>query len=398
MVAFRKDILKAGSFHTHAGRVSFGISDLLAMRDNFRAMKKAGLHVPLLYEHAEPGSSDGAPQLSINARDKNAAKVKHGAGWIRDMDVTSDGRLVAELDATDKTAAEKLKNGSIRFVSPEIRREYTDGAGNTYRNAVSHVALTHSPRNTDQKPFVALSCLQLSIEDMADEDEDKTPAEDESRDADETPNPDLPKEASDEDQELEALLAQLEAFGLPLAANTNQDTLVHDLLIALKVASDAKSKAEAESEEKSDEDSDDKVVEQAPGISMSLNTPEMKKFRDGLRRTTESRIDALFRLQRITPAMRKQLKATASGIQLSNDGGIQRTLSIADLLDVIESGTVDGIALSNESTSGVAEITAEEHHNPSWLSRADKNGNIDIQGKEADELVKGFLQRTGGKR
>lgn len=384
MVAFRKDILKVGKYHTAGGPVEFTRDDLVAFRDNFRAMKSAGLHVPVIFEHAMPGSADGAPQ---SARDKAAERVKHGAGWIDQMDVTKDGRLVAQLSATPD-AAKKLSDGSVRFVSPEIRRNWSDGSGNEWSNVVSHVALTHHPRNTDQTEFVALSCFQLSMDDL-EEEKDKSSEE---------ANPDLPKDV-ETDQEFDALLAQLAATGLPLASNTTPETLVHDLLIALKVSADAKAKSDADKEEKSDEGGeDDKVVEQQPGVSMSMDSPVMKEIHKGLKKTTDDRIDYLIKAGRITPAMRKELRKYGESIQLSATGDITPTLTVCQVLDMLENGTVDGIALSAEVTDGTRQLSAEDHHNPNWYDAVDSKGGVDVPKDQADKMVDGFLSRTGGKR
>lgn len=52
----------------------------------------------------------------------------------------------------DKDIAEKIKDGRIKYVSPEITPIFP-ADGNVHRNVVTHVAITHQPVWAGQKPF-----------------------------------------------------------------------------------------------------------------------------------------------------------------------------------------------------------------------------------------------------
>lgn len=132
---------------------TFSTDELAAYVDNTRAMMfDGGLSVPVLSEHAPPGSEEGGPVPNQFA---DAIKT---AGWLKDVQFNpATGEAKAFYEITSKPYLNAIKEGSIRFTSPELRESYVDGLGRQWGETFAHFALTPKPRNPAQ--------TQLSVAD-----------------------------------------------------------------------------------------------------------------------------------------------------------------------------------------------------------------------------------------
>jgi hypothetical protein len=276
--------LAPGSYHAGGKVTELTAAELREYIDGTNEMLAAGWNPPVLYEHADPKTDEGTP------RDKRAENVKHGAGWLKGIRGGDGGSLIYQLEVTDEEAAKKLKDGSIKFTSPETRKQWTDGTGRIFKKIISHVALVHKPRNKDQGPIEFVEGVnQFSLEDVVEpmpkvvkapkpktakktprrvkvtqysaEDETAVVEDTEAGDDTETPageaketpeNPDMPKDGDgegDRAQQIEAILAHLEKLNVSLPADTNMaddDKFRDRLLTALKTACAMAEKAEAD--------------------------------------------------------------------------------------------------------------------------------------------------------
>lgn len=388
MAKFRKDSLKAG---TYRGQ-KFDEARFTRFRDQFREMKKLGLGVPLLYEHAEPGSEHGAPQRNVTPRDKAADRVKHGAGWIDDIEV-ENGQLVFKLDA-DANASKKLKDGTIKFVSPEIRSEF-DAGDQKFTDVITHVALTHHPVARDQQPAIALSCLQLSVDDL--EPEDKTTdgkGSGEPATADEAEVTGVGPEETEEGisdkpkdeavaEEFKNLLLQLESIGLPLGEMTTPETLQHDLLIAVKVKQASEQKAEEETAKDEDPEKPGKqLMQQQPDVALSAEAKTLLGVLTKEKQASAtSRLDVLKKQGRVSDLVHKAIAGKLSTLQLSAAGKEQNSFTAAEVIDLLEKGTV---ALLDST-----QLSTEAHHNPGFHSR---DGEGQLTREEAERLASKFIK------
>lgn len=140
-----KEIIKPGVYHTHDGTVVASPRRLARWVDEFRKMKERGLAVPVPLEHQD----DAKP---CNRADRLAHEVMHNAGFVDDLWLAKDGSMWGMLDIPDeKNATHAIHN--VRYVSPEIESEFTDGDGNKWEDVFTHVALTPRPVFQRQKPF-----------------------------------------------------------------------------------------------------------------------------------------------------------------------------------------------------------------------------------------------------
>jgi hypothetical protein len=156
-VEVRKEVIRTGKhvYLDELGRpavLDTTPQDIDHYLKNGTAMLAAGIPIPVPLEH-QPSATP------MNAADRAANLVRNNAGETKrfetDVIKTKDGdvhRLMSVLDIKDTGIAEKVKNGSVRWVSPWIS-SFTDGTGKQWDKVVSHVALTTRPRIHSQHAF-----------------------------------------------------------------------------------------------------------------------------------------------------------------------------------------------------------------------------------------------------
>lgn len=385
---FKQVFFKPGRYHLGGGVYrDFTADDVREHVHGSQAVLKAGHGIPILYEHAAPGSAEGSPvQLSANAgksrRDILADQVKHGAGWVKRVWLTKDGEAAHELEVTDPDAARGLKNKSIRFTSPEFRAAWTDGKGRKFEHLISHVALTHKPRALDQSAIEEVvtgraPALQFSLADWAqlsseeEMEEEKYPADDIAPDPDnpasedreevedeaKDENPDLPAAEEDNanDLQFEAVLQLLkDEFGVSLPDDCDKDTFIRDLLTSLKTAMAVREKHEADDnadEDKDEPNPDDEndTVEEKPPIQFSLadvKAGKASKLLSAVIRNShdslKTRLENRFREGTFPPALVKAISERAGAMQFSEDGEEFGTIKLAEVVELLEQGLPEG--------------------------------------------------------
>jgi hypothetical protein len=112
-----------------------------------------------------------------------AQKAKQNLGHVVDARTSPEGYLEVTLEVPGEDDAKRLP--SVRFVSPEITRDYTDGDGRVWRGqSITHVAVTPRPVQHRQKPFAAARLsldrvVRLALEgyEMADKENEATEGE-----------------------------------------------------------------------------------------------------------------------------------------------------------------------------------------------------------------------------
>lgn len=416
MALFEQTFLKPGRYG------SAGTWDADRIRkhlDGTRALLSAGRQPPVLFEHAERGSSDGTPKQFSSERDRRADMVKHGAGWLVDVKQAADGSGVYVLDVTDEIAG-KLKDGSIKFTSPEFRPSWRDDAsGQEFKNIISHVALTHKPRAIDQGKIEPVGAndgaadpvLRFSLADyegpiddngdsgstqFADDGKpfgkskgdggDDSAGEGGSGNGDsagdptanKTPeNPDMPKLNSPDKikQKKEAVLAHLDTIGVGLPADTiecDEEQFLDRLLTSLLTIKSAEAKAQAEQAEKDKaneiDDGSEQIKEQQPPMQFSLadaESGELAKSNKLLSRVIRQehqslagRLESMVKAGKITPACRKQLLATEGATQFSAEGDHLPAYTLPQLVEILDKTTIAGMGITD---SAIVQFATEEH-------------------------------------
>lgn len=387
MERFEQTFLQPGRYHVGGGRFrDFTAKEISDYVNGTKELLAAGHSVPLIFEHAAPGSDEGSP------RDNRAAQVKHGAGWLGGVNLGNDGSALHVLEVTDADAARKLADGSIKFTSPELRPTWTDGKGRVFKNIISHVALTHKPRNPDQSKLqpVEEPALQFSLADlepiqMSDDAADKDPLEkatDNETPADASENPDMPTPgaASEEQKQLESCIAFLKTIGVALPANTDASNFMDRLQTGLMTL--AESKSQAESDAAKDDDESEPLIEEKPPIQQfSLADVEGDKFSNRLLAKVikaehgqcKSRLESLVARNNISPALRDSLLGKSDVLQFSADGEYVPSWTLPEMVAVLERCTHPGQGLEVEQFSAAP---GEEEQHPGGAEFFDSDAPV----------------------
>lgn len=347
--------LKPGKYFINGKLKELTAEEIREYVDNTKKLLATGYGSTIQLEHPEATSAEAFP------RDKKAAKLKNGVGWLEGIAVGDDGSMLLNLDVTDSKAAQQLKEGTIKFTSPHLaRKPWTDGQGNVHEKFVAHVALTHKPRNIDQTAPELEEALQFSLADFVDgsnqfgddgddDDSDTVPEAEEAGSAAESTkpeNPDLPKAEAESEtadrQQWEAIVAYLDKLGLGLPADTNNENFKPRLLAALMTFDKAQQKVEQEAE--AEKQKEEEVVEENPPMQFSLadvesgavkNKPLALWIKHQHKVATEQ-LDAMVSEGRVSPAMRNRLVESTKDMQFSADGDALATFTLPQVVSILK--------------------------------------------------------------
>lgn len=395
MPTFEKDTLRVGTVVKNGRKFVFDRNRLERYaRNTNELIGSEGLRIPLVYEHTDPADKSGKE----GPREKAAKSVKNGAGWITGARVEGDV-LKLKYDVPNKDDAAKMSDGRIKFVSPDLRSAWTSpSSGKTYEDVIYNVALTHHPAGAQDDGFVQLGeVLQLSLADYEDaqlaEDDEEKPvgsSSDES-DADPAPDPsdnkdndpDMPPDESesDGDKKLKLCLAWLDKLDIPMQSDTTTENFVDRLTTSLMAVSATIDKMESEesAEDQDDEADDLPTKEEQPDSMMQFSdNPAFQRLQAAHRAHDEKRIKTLARQGRIGKKLAEKLLSQAGSVQLSDDFQTERpSMSLDDVLDLIEGGTVD---LTKDNT---AQLSEQNHPRSNWYSGTDpETGRLDGESEE----------------
>ena len=151
MPTFTKQILRPGRYlaRTPDGarkEVEFSPDRLTAIADTFAQMQTAGLRVPAPWRH-----DLGA--IPVNGAAGDSLSYRNAGFWKRTWLDDKSGILYGELEAPDNEDTAKIGT-TVTEVSPFILPEWLDGVGNTWRDAMMHVALVTHPIQPGQDNYV----------------------------------------------------------------------------------------------------------------------------------------------------------------------------------------------------------------------------------------------------
>lgn len=234
MTQLSQVFLRPGRYRVGDQLRAFAREDLSRLVANTKKLIAAGIRIPLWSHHTPPGDPDGGPQQFSNA------PATDNKGWLVDVKQLADGSLEQTLDVLDDETAKAIRSKKIRFTSPEIG-EYTDGLGRYFGSVIRHMALTATPRNPNQGPFVpavqfslgsrSANAIQFSLADL--QPERKTM----------TTNPDMPTAKScPTPEQVKSVTSKLAKLGIVLPQSwqpTISGFLALDSALATKLAADA---------------------------------------------------------------------------------------------------------------------------------------------------------------
>jgi hypothetical protein len=339
--------------------------DLRKYVDGTNRLIAKGYEPPFLLEHAPPNSAEGSP-VNKTAWDEKANKVRNGAGWIKKALISDKGELGYELDVRDKQVAKGLADGSIKFTSPELRKEFTTGDGEVIPYVIAHTAATHTPRNPRQSETETIAmALQFSMDDL-EEKEDETP---EVTDVDKDGNPEvdgeeIPAEVVEEatpdviDMKVhktvyDTLVGMLKNKGMSLPDEVTPENLFSAMIAAMSGVEQAPE--------------ENQIIEESQPVQYSLDSlnDETPKLLAKAIRTECDAIKQGIKGLRI-PALQKSLAKLTATMQFSADADEVPTLTVKQVLAALNEGLPQ--ALGKLLTCEGQQFSLAEHPNSEFLT------------------------------
>lgn len=158
-----KVLIRPGAYQAPQGRLEATASRCRRWAATFQRMKRAGIRVPVCWGH-QPGAIPGE---NADKATRQYLLSKYNAGYLDDLVCGPDGALKALLDVPgaerdregNLVTWAKLPDGrkvpcAIKEVSAAIR-DWRDGKGRDWPDAIIHVALVTLPVMAEQEGFAA---------------------------------------------------------------------------------------------------------------------------------------------------------------------------------------------------------------------------------------------------
>jgi hypothetical protein len=230
MPLLQKEIIAPDEYHTPEGVVRATPARIRHWFRQGQRMLAKRLQIPLPWEHQD-GAKPKRPEERL------ADQARNNTGFLRRYFLDRDGRLWGLLDIPDPKTAEHVAR-DVKYVSPEIDPEFTDGDGQVWHDVITHLAITPRPVAHRQSPFgtrprLSHNCIHLSLcqrkgVDMSEYDDDREQYDDgDEYNAEEGGAPDDAALL----EEIKGLLSQ--KMGLDLPEHTTPDSFKRDLCVAL---------------------------------------------------------------------------------------------------------------------------------------------------------------------
>ena len=246
MARFRKAVLKVGSYKSPDGEVTVTPERLKHWAKEFKRLSDARQVIPIDWDHASDEA--GLKPLTMD-QFKKKRSAKNTVGNLADFRLSPDGQgAELTLDVADKSAADKAEKNLV-YVSPVIFPTWKDGAGNEYRDCITHVDFVNHPVDHSQGPFMpaepgAIACAirmglaakpyRMMVDDEPDDkDDDDKPDGDADGDDDSEGSE---EGVSDDSGRLKSVIEALGGMNIVLSEDTNTENLLAHLHQALLTA------------------------------------------------------------------------------------------------------------------------------------------------------------------
>jgi hypothetical protein len=330
----------------------------------------AGVPIPALEKHA-----------TLAADDKETERIAAtaGAGWLKKVIVEEDGSIGWELDVPEKIE-QGIKDGTIKFTSPEFRPHYSAADGRYSGPLIRHVAFTPLPKAHDQGALaLAMSedAYQFGEDDYegpADKDKNDPPADPpkESAPADPPKNPDSPPKATDKSK-IEALRECFSVLGVELTSDwtPEKDGAIDELLAAMKTLAKAQAEAESKPEEPEQPEvkesqampfSEDEIAALPPALqakarkandAAKLAHEQALQFAEERERTQRETLTHKAKAANIAPGAKAALLNHLGTVQFS-ESGEEPSLTVETAIELLEKATPPGMQFGE---ADVKEVT-----------------------------------------
>jgi hypothetical protein len=164
MAKFWKDALYPGNYRLPDGRLrNYQSSDVTHLARRVKDMVARGLQIPLCWEHQAEAKPTRSPAEQL------ADRARLNLGFVEDARVSPEGYLEVLCDVPVEEDVKRLP--AVRFVSPELCTDWTDGDGTRWPGrSLTHLAVTSRPVQHRQRGFqpaadrLSQSCSAADVE------------------------------------------------------------------------------------------------------------------------------------------------------------------------------------------------------------------------------------------
>jgi hypothetical protein len=370
---FKKQILKPGKYAVVGLDGSRQEEEISKERIShwvrtFQEMRKRGIRLPAPWGHhlgVVAGKSTEGSLLS---------DPRANAGFWRDLWQTEDGELWGELEVYSQEDANKVGT-VIQEVSPFVKSSWTDGLGNSYQDAVLHIALCTNPVVPGQSNFIpsstpsssdaspatgmalSLSGWQCALGERDDGSQHAGSNYDNSVGEDSNLNPFFSSKFKTPTGSLSEALSALKSLGLELPEDTTVDNFLERLCVAARaLLATTRKQVSLEDRSQLREEPTPLVMSHSPSTtksSTSMNSDQHSRMSETsnasadayilyasklARKSYEQRINALKSEGKLSDDFhRKRLQPLLDGFQLSlNSEGEPIESSLDVILEALE--------------------------------------------------------------
>ena len=394
MPLVEQEFLKPGSYRINGKLRSYSTKDLTAYKDGTTSAIKAGLGIPVLAKHATPGSPEGGPQVPGT----DGANALDAVGWLREIKQNKDGALVSVMEVTNTDAQKRIADGSVKFTSPELTEDYTDGKGRNFGRMIRHMALTPTPRNPDQGEFKS---VQFSMDDYENDtvsfEHDPPLAKPDNNDFEDA---DGENGDSKETNVAKTIAADLEAAGIAAPEGVDPVQQPEEFLLQLCAAlrQKAMDKAESDAEESKGEldvteegtmaqfdEKDMSPIEKAMHERMKKQDARIEQFEEeraeDKTRSARAHDEAVIKTTKLPPALKKELLTRNASVQFSEDG-TKDGYTPAQVAALMTKYVPDSVQFADDDTESAKHPVGE-----TFFTGGKDGTAADMTDEEAEEVV-----------
>lgn len=407
MPKFTKKIMRPGTYEVSdknggTRRVFISGDRLKKWAETFKSMTTNGLRIPAPWRH-----DPKAVPLRLQADEQDTDAFKNAGWWEKVWVDESDNTLYGELNVPRQEDASKVGT-TVTEVSPLAMSRWTDGNGDSYEEALTHIALVTHPIVTGQDNFVPEELAAaiafssdnfITVENIVKEKENEILfAYDDSGEGE-----------SEDVRATGATIAKalpiLRKIGLSLPADTDESNFAERVIVAACAIKGSKE----DDEENLEEEPDDSEEKPSP-IVMSKLTPEQEGTlafaKQVIVNQYASRIKECVERGKITPAMAEQIKPITENLEIefSSEGKIKPSPLDQILMawEAIPEGSIltgknitqakkESKGSTNTFSIGSLEFAFNDQEPPS----TDASSFDDVTEEQAEEALKAQAKAAG---
>lgn len=145
---FQKSILKVGRYHSPDGEIEVTPQRLRHWANQFKRLHNARQVVPMHWDHGS--DLENLQPVAMDAFQRRERSARNSVGRMRDFRVSPSGDSAEVIFETRDAQATKAVGQNNVYVSPVIFPKWRDGAGNQYRDLITHLDLVNHPVDHSQ--------------------------------------------------------------------------------------------------------------------------------------------------------------------------------------------------------------------------------------------------------